>query len=42
MPRQQTENEAQTLHARVLMQIRSDILDCRLMPNDRLRLEFLA
>ena len=39
MPRQQTENEAQTLHARVLTQMRADILDCRLMPNERLRLE---
>ena len=41
MPRQQTESEAQTLHARVLTQLRADILDCQLLPNERLRLEAL-
>lgn len=34
-------DEAETLHARVLRQIRSDIVSCRLMPNERLTLEAL-
>src|SRR5581483_7719452 len=32
---------AETLHARVLRQIRSDIVTCRLMPDERLTLEAL-
>ncbi|HTV35004.1 MAG TPA: FCD domain-containing protein [Xanthobacteraceae bacterium] len=31
----------ETLHARVLAQIRTDIVECRLMPNERLTLEAL-
>ncbi len=41
MSRDQIETDTQTLHARVLTQIRADIVNCRLMPNDRLRLEAL-
>jgi len=37
--RQQTDGE--TLHARVLARIRSEIVQCRLMPNERLTLEAL-
>ncbi len=33
--------EDQTLNARVLAQLRADIVSCRLMPNERLRLEAL-
>jgi GntR family transcriptional regulator, carbon starvation induced regulator len=33
--------EGETLHARVLAQIRADIVECRLMPNERLTLETL-
>lgn len=33
--------EGETLHARVLAQIRADIVECRLMPNERLTLEAL-
>ncbi len=33
--------QAQTLNASVLMQMRADILACRLMPNERLRFETL-
>jgi DNA-binding GntR family transcriptional regulator len=36
-----TEIGDQTLNARVLAQIRADIVSCRLMPNERLRLETL-
>lgn len=39
MPRKQIEGE--TLHARVLAQIRADIVECRLMPQERLTLEAL-
>jgi GntR family carbon starvation induced transcriptional regulator len=38
---QSTGSEGQTLNARVLAQIRADIVSCRLMPNERLRLEAL-
>ncbi len=41
MPRQQIDGDTQTLHARVLTQIRDDIVTCRLMPNERLTLEAL-
>jgi GntR family carbon starvation induced transcriptional regulator len=41
MPRQQFDGDTQTLHARVLTQIRADIVTCRLMPNERLTLESL-
>ena len=41
MPQQPVESETRTLHARVLTRIRADIIDCRLMPNERLRLESL-
>ena len=41
MPRQQIDGDTQTLHARVLAQIRADIVNCQLMPNERLRLEAL-
>jgi GntR family carbon starvation induced transcriptional regulator len=41
MPRQQIDGDTQTLHARVLTQIRADIVTCRLMPNERLTLEAL-
>lgn len=41
MPRQQSDGDARTLHARVLTQIREDIVNCRLMPNERLTLEAL-
>jgi GntR family carbon starvation induced transcriptional regulator len=41
MSRQQIDGDSQTLHARVLRQIRSDIVTCRLMPNERLTLEAL-
>jgi DNA-binding GntR family transcriptional regulator len=36
-----TDFEDQTLNARVLAQIRADIVSCRLMPNERLRLDAL-
>jgi GntR family transcriptional regulator, carbon starvation induced regulator len=39
LPRKQTEGE--TLHARVLAQIRADIVGCRLMPHERLTLDAL-
>jgi len=39
--RQPQGEETETLHARVLRQIRSDIVSCRLMPNERLTLEAL-
>lgn len=39
MPRKRSEGES--LHARVLGQIRADIVACRLMPNERLTLEAL-
>lgn len=38
---QATDIEDRTLNARVLAQIRADIVSCRLMPNERLRLEAL-
>jgi len=41
MPRQRVEGDARTLHARVLTQIRDDIVNCQLMPNERLTLEAL-
>jgi DNA-binding GntR family transcriptional regulator len=41
MPRQRVEGDARTLHARVLTQIRNDIVNCQLMPNERLTLEAL-
>jgi GntR family carbon starvation induced transcriptional regulator len=41
MPRQPIEGDTRTLHARVLTQIRADIVNCQLMPNERLRLEAL-
>lgn len=40
MPRQQTESDT-TLQARVLARIRTDIVECRLMPNERLTLKVL-
>ena len=36
-----TQTPAPTLNASVLMQMRSDIITCRLMPNERLRIEAL-
>jgi DNA-binding GntR family transcriptional regulator len=36
-----TTETAQTLNASVLMQMRTDIIACRLMPNERLRVETL-
>ena len=39
LPRKQI--DGQTLHTRVLAQIRADIVTCRLMPNERLMLETL-
>ncbi len=36
-----TKGDGETLHARVLAQIRSDIVQCRLTPNERLTLELL-
>lgn len=36
-----TSETAQTLNASVLMQMRADIIACRLMPNERLRVETL-
>lgn len=36
-----THPEGETLHSRVLAQIRADIVRCRLMPNERLTLEAL-
>jgi DNA-binding GntR family transcriptional regulator len=36
-----TTETAQTLNASVLMQMRADIITCRLMPNERLRVETL-
>lgn len=43
MPAQQTDTtlQATTLQARALAQIRTDIVECRLMPNERLMLETL-
>jgi DNA-binding GntR family transcriptional regulator len=42
MPDGRTKHGAgETLHARVLRQIRADIVSCRLMPNERLTLEAL-
>lgn len=38
---QQIDGNKQTMHARVLAQIRADIVTCRLMPNERLTLEAL-
>ena len=35
------ENDQPTLNAQVLSQLRTDIVNCRLMPNERLRLEAL-
>jgi DNA-binding GntR family transcriptional regulator len=37
----QTKSNPQTLNASVLSQLRSDIITCRLMPNERLRVEAL-
>jgi GntR family transcriptional regulator, carbon starvation induced regulator len=39
--RQQQTRATETLHARVLREIRADIVSCRLMPNERLTLEAL-
>ncbi len=39
--RQQRTGTGETLHARVLREIRADIIGCRLMPNERLTLEAL-
>src|SRR4051812_38962467 len=39
--RQQKTGAGETLHARVLRDIRADIVSCRLMPNERLTLEAL-
>ena len=39
--RQQRTKAGETLHARVLRDIRTDIVNCRLMPNERLTLEAL-
>src|SRR4051812_34948846 len=39
--RQQRTGAGETLHARVLREIRADIVSCRLMPDERLTLEAL-
>jgi GntR family transcriptional regulator, carbon starvation induced regulator len=39
--RQKHAGAAETLHGRVLREIRSDVVSCRLMPNERLTLEAL-
>ncbi len=39
--RQQKTGAGETLHARVVRELRNDIVDCRLMPNERLTLEAL-
>jgi len=39
--RQQKTGAGETLHARVLRELRADIVGCRLMPNERLTLEAL-
>lgn len=41
MSQPQIDGDARTLHARVLRQIRTDIVNCSLMPNERLTLEAL-
>lgn len=41
MSQRHIEGDARTLHARVLGQIRADIVNCQLMPNERLTLETL-
>lgn len=41
MPLQQIHGEKQTLNARVMTKIRADIVNCLLMPNERLTLEAL-
>src|SRR5690348_5381201 len=39
--RQQRTRAGETLHARVVRELRADIVGCRLMPNERLTLEAL-